>query len=301
MNKRLWPVFLLALSLIMYSQAGVAKSTPLLYQVQDQNGHILYLLGTIHLGREEMYPLSESVEKAYQAADVLAVEMDIVAFSQDVSQMIEYSAALMYNAKDSAKNHLSPEAYALGMEKLGYSQLLLDRMHIAAWLSLAQEQLFAQIGRTSNQGVDQYLLRRAHEDGKEIHPLETMRDQLQLLLDMPESLVNDQLLQMLTYPDSSALSLELLSVAWEQGNEEILSLILAQEEASIPVEHEAEYTAYYQRLYDQRDDAFEAKAKEYLQSGKTVLFAVGAAHIVGENGLVDRLEKASYQVTEIGR
>ena len=301
MNKRMWPALLLALSLIVSTHAGVAESTPLLYQVQDANGHALYLLGTIHLGSENMYPLSPEVEKAYQDSEILAVELDIVAFSQDLAQMMEYSTALMYSAEENAKDHLSPEIYALGVEKLGYPESVLNRMHVAAWLSLAQEQLFAQIGRTSELGVDQHLLRRAHEDGKEIHALETMKDQLQLLLTMPESMVNDQLLQLLAYPDASALSLELLSVAWEQGNEPIFSLLLAQERTVIPPEYAEEYTAYYRRMYDDRDAAFTEKAVEYLQSGKTVLFAVGAAHIVGENGLADRLEKAGYIVTEIGR
>ena len=301
MKKRIWPVLLLVLSLMLYTEVGVGESTPLLYQVQDANGHCIYLLGTIHLGQEEMYPLSEAVEKAYQESEILAVELDIVSISQDLALMIKQSMALMYTGDDCAKNHLSPEIYALGVEKLGYPELVLNKMHIASWLSLAQEQLFAQIGRTSNLGVDQYLLNRAHEEGKTIHPLETLDDQMQLLLDMPETMVNEQLYQMLTYPQASSLSLELLATAWEQGNEEILSLLLAQEEAAIPPEYAAEYTAYYRRMYDQREDAFEEKAKEYLESGKTVLFAVGAAHIVGENALADRLEKAGYHVTEIGR
>lgn len=301
MNKRMRAAILLVLSLMVYTQAGVAESTPLLYQVQDENGHCIYLLGTIHLGNEDMYPLSDAVKHAYQDSEILAVELDIVSITQDLAQMMKYSMALMYGADDSAKNHLSPETYALGVEKLGYPEFALDKIHIASWLSLAQEQLFASIGRTSDMGVDQCLLRLAHHDGKEIHPLETMEDQMQLLLDMPDQMVDEQLRQMLTYPEASALSLELLSTAWEQGNETFLSLLLAQEEVAIPPEYAEIYTAYYHRMYDQRDAAFEEKAIEYLQSGKKVLFAVGAAHIVGENGLADRLEKAGYQVTEIGR
>ena len=38
-------------------------------------------------------------------------------------------------------------------------------------------------------------------------------------------------------------------------------------------------------------------AKEYLSSGKTVFFAVGLAHLLGDTGLVEALREAGYTVT----
>ena len=36
-------------------------------------------------------------------------------------------------------------------------------------------------------------------------------------------------------------------------------------------------------------------------SGKTALMAIGAFHILGENGLAQKLARAGYHVEEIGR
>ena len=40
-------------------------------------------------------------------------------------------------------------------------------------------------------------------------------------------------------------------------------------------------------------------AKGYLDSGKTVFFAVGLAHLLGDGGLVQALRDAGYTVTLI--
>ena len=40
-------------------------------------------------------------------------------------------------------------------------------------------------------------------------------------------------------------------------------------------------------------------AKTYLESGETVFYAVGLAHLLQENGLVDALREAGYTVEQI--
>ena len=47
--------------------------------------------------------------------------------------------------------------------------------------------------------------------------------------------------------------------------------------------------------------AFEEQAIRYLADGKTALIAIGAAHIVGEDGLAQRLAWDGFTVEEIGR
>jgi len=120
-------------------------------------------------------------------------------------------------------------------------------------------------------------------------------------MSMPSEIVDYQLLQYLMYPEAADISMKLLSAAWRQGNEEIFSLLLSQEAVSIPPELQDVYAEYADNLLHTRDDAFEQKAISYLKGEETVLFAVGAAHIVGEDALAERLAKAGYTVTEIGR
>ena len=131
--KKTIALFLCLAVFTLSAGVGLAESSPLLYEVKDESGHTLYLLGTIHVGGESMYPLSEAVWNAYEASDVLAVEVDVVKASGSLLSSLMTLADLMYGFTDNAKNHLSPETYALGLEKLGVPELLLKRLRPAAW------------------------------------------------------------------------------------------------------------------------------------------------------------------------
>lgn len=301
MRARKWSAWLLLLVLLLGAGGAGAESSPLLYQVTDGQGHTLYLLGTIHVGDADLYPLGPAVENAYQAANALAVEMDLVALEKNLARMLRYSSALMLKPDDSAANHLSPETYALGLERLGQPQMVLDRLHPAAWVSLAQQQAFDAVGLSGEWGVDSYLLNRAHGDGKPIEELETLDEQMAVLLAMPDSLTDLDLYQALRYPQDYGASVRLMATAWSQGDEGKLVRLLLQDVAAVPEELTQENAAYQAVIFTNRNDGFERQAKDYLASGQTVLFAVGAGHVVGEDGLAERLAQAGFTVTEIGR
>ncbi|MBE5787621.1 MAG: TraB/GumN family protein [Clostridiales bacterium] len=299
--KRKMSFFLACLiALMLYAGTASGEATPLLYKVSDDKGNSIYLLGTIHIGDKEMYPLSAPVQQAYREADILAVELDIVALTLDMEQMMEYSSAMMYSDGDSAKNHLSAETYQLALETLGLPAVTMNQMKPISWLTLLQEMSYQRIGYSSSYGVDQMLISQAYQDKKTVMPLETIELQMDALMSMSDGLVDYQLLQMIEYPAASDTSLKLLSTAWRQGNEEILRLLLSSEEQSVPKEFREEYAVYAKKLYTDRDAGFTKKAIEFLENGDKVLFAVGAAHIVADGGMVDRLRDAGYMVEEIG-
>ena len=50
-------------------------ATPLIWEVRSA-GNAVYLLGSIHLGRSDMYPMGPAVEKAYRASKIVALEAD---------------------------------------------------------------------------------------------------------------------------------------------------------------------------------------------------------------------------------
>ena len=289
---------LLALGVCVPAFAG---ARPLLYRVEDQDGHTVYLLGTIHVGRESTYPLSEAVEKAYREADVLAVELDVSRYQGNPLLALRYSFQLIYGLGDGADRHLSEEAYRLGVEKLGQPEWMLKKMRPAVWLSLAENTLYEAAGLSSELGVDMHLLQKAHGDGKQIAELEGAEDQFRVLMDMPDEVVDQQLKQILNYPVLGGLQMRMLMDAWEKGEEATLSLFLASDASQAPPEARDAYEAYLKLMYDDRNDGFEQAARDFLARGETALIAVGTAHIVGPGALADRLAKAGYRVTEIGR
>ena len=59
--------------LLIYALSLDAKS--LLYKVSSPSSTV-YILGSIHLAKPELYPLERAIEEAYNKCDVLVVELD---------------------------------------------------------------------------------------------------------------------------------------------------------------------------------------------------------------------------------
>src|SRR3569832_1154859 len=73
-------------------------------------GSTVYLLGSIHFGRPEMYPLSSAIDQAYARADALVVEADVTAI--DPEQTDAWMAAkAMYRDGTTLEQHLPPELW----------------------------------------------------------------------------------------------------------------------------------------------------------------------------------------------
>lgn len=270
---------------------GKAESDPLLYRVSDGQGCTVYLLGTIHMGRPDFYPLGTAAEAAYQAAEVLAVEADLL--SQSAADAARYSAALMYSPGDECRRHLSPETYQLGLQRLGRSEGLLNRMRPAAWYSLAETAVFAELGCSQEWGVDSVLLHRAHDEGKLVEELEGGDAQIGILLSIPDEVMDGEIRRLLSDPDQARADMENALRAWQAGDADAL---LA---AALPSSDTPAYRLYTEAVYARRNALFAQRVTEYLAKGRTALVAVGAAHLLGQDGLAQRLADAGYRVERL--
>ena len=270
---------------------GKAESDPLLYRVSDGQGCTVYLLGTIHMGRPDFYPLGTAAEAAYQAAEVLAVEADLL--SQSAADTARYSAALMYGPGDECRRHLAPETYQLGLQRLGRSEGLLNRMRPAAWYSLAETAVFAELGCSQEWGVDSVLLHRAHDEGKPVEELEGGDAQIGILLSIPDEVMDGEICRLLSDPDQARADMENALRAWQAGDADAL---LA---AALPSSDTPAYRLYTEAVYARRNALFAQRVTEYLAKGRTALVAVGAAHLLGQDGLAQRLEDAGYRVERL--
>ena len=298
MKKRMIAA-LLTLLLLSQPLLALADSSPLIYRVTDDQGHKIDLLGTIHVGVKDMYPLGEAVESAFEEADVLAVEVNLQSLLNNMAALIKTSVALVYGVGDDVTNHISPETYQLGVEKLGYPEFLLRRMKPIAWYTLAENNSYLAAGLDTDLGVDNHLLLRAKKAGKQVDELESMDLQMATLLSFPDQVMDEQIRLELTYPEETAESLKTLLNAWRQGDAETLEAILSQEEES--GQGDSAYQEFNDSLIYTRNDGFEEKAIAYLNNGTVAMIAIGAFHILGPDGLAARLERAGYHVEEIGR
>ena len=288
--KRLAACVLAVLLFASLWSAAMAGSAPLVYRVTDGDGHRLYLLGTIHVGRSDMYPLGDAVEEAYTESDMLAVEMDVINAGSFVNAL-RMSMVMVYTDGDDITNHLSPETCELGYEVLGLPERTLRVMKPAVWLSLAENLGIAYGQLDTTRGVDYYLLMRAHNDKKPIVELEGLEEQMAFLDALSDEAMEAELVAMLASPQAGGMEMRALLDAWLVGDELTLDYMI----------NSGSGDEFYEEIIARRNAAFLDQAVDYLAGEETALIAIGAGHIIGETGLAKQLALLGYQVEEIGR
>jgi hypothetical protein len=141
----------------------------------------------------------------------------------------------------------------------------------------------------TEEGVDMNLYRRALADGKPVQGLETVEQHLAYLFAMGEEDTDLFMSQMLDELAVDADLLETLIGAWRRGDESVLYAELVQQ-------LKLGYAPLYQRLVLDRNELWWAQIDRLMDSPQTELVLVGAAHLVGPEGLLARARARGMQV-----
>lgn len=288
------------------------KADPVFYEVKGENGETLYLFGTIHVGDDRTGYLPQTIYDAFDSADALAVEFDDAVFEQQIAEdpsLLERVAGAYYYLDGSTtKDHLDEEVYDSAVRFLkitGDYSSQSEMMKPFVWGNALENFYLAQ-GRklTSSKGMDNRLMDRARAQEKEILSVESGISQLEMLANY-----SDKLQQVLLEEAMGTSRTEYLDNVYElydlwcEGDEAVLIERLAgadeAELSEMTEEEQALYEEYHSAMETDRNEKMLETAVDYLSGGKTVFFAVGLAHLLGDGGLVRALRDAGYTVTLI--
>jgi uncharacterized protein YbaP (TraB family) len=86
---------------------------------------------------------------------------------------------------------------------------------------------------------------------------------------------------------------------WKAGELEVITAGILEDPAAYPEELWDDVEAYNRMMVYDRNIAMADRAEEFLASGRTVMIAVGAGHLPGEQGIAALLEKRGYTVEDI--
>ena len=103
-------LFLLPQAAFNQEQNAETKKS-FLWQVQSPTSTV-YLLGSIHLMKKEMYPLNPVIENAFNKSDYLVVEVNPLTIDQKKMQN-EIMLKGMYQGDKTVKDDLSDEVFAM--------------------------------------------------------------------------------------------------------------------------------------------------------------------------------------------
>ncbi|MGD0845332.1 MAG: TraB/GumN family protein, partial [Geobacteraceae bacterium] len=107
-----------ALTLLVSSVQAGEKC--FLWKIQSKTATV-YILGSMHMAKPDIYPLPQKIEESFAKSAVLALEAD-PAKAQDTALLRQMLAAAAYAKGGTLKEHLSGETFELArreIERLG--------------------------------------------------------------------------------------------------------------------------------------------------------------------------------------
>jgi uncharacterized protein len=285
--------FPLVLVFVFFAVAGEARAQDksFLWRVQSDKSNI-YILGSVHFLKKENYPLNQTIEKAFDSTKKLVLEIDLK--SEDAGTVQGVTLEKGINRDGTLQQNVSPETYSLAekrAQELGIDIGALSPLKpwvVALTMTALQLQ---KRGFDPNYGVDRYLAERAVKSGKAIVGLETVAFQIGLIDQLPEIDQESMLRQGLKEMDLLDRALDQIVRAWSTGDVLTLERLL--------LNGMREYPAVYQTVIVDRNRRWLPRIEEMIEQGESVLIAVGAAHLVGKDGVIELLRARGYTVEQM--
>lgn len=288
----------LVLSLYDYYDAG---SKGLLWKAEG-NGNTLYLLGTIHVDRGNVYPFSKTLREAITSSELLALEVDF----GDQADMEAFVKLQVYDDGTTLADHVSPELRERVSEvflAMGMTQEQVDAYR--PWVlagSLTQLAVSDESTGPVVLPVDSYVYSKAMNNGLTVDGIEShvyqakeifnsLSDEYQegYLASALDSYENGAAGEADESLDQIAAMMEVWKTGDLAGFNELYhkeAILNSDDELSV-------------KLFTDRDPGMIAYAADYLSQedgGHTGFVAVGAGHMVGETGVVQGLLDLGYTV-----
>lgn len=301
------------LVLAVYDGAD-AGSQGLLWKVTNGK-NTLYLLGTVHVDRSNVYPFHKSLRAALASAQTVIFELDF----NDQEGLAEFAAMQTYSDGTTLKDHISPELYASTVQV--FADLGMSEEAVAAYkpwaLANSLMSLATQDETTTGapMAIDLYLNSAAVNAGKQIDAVETYAFQCSIfdtlspeyqeaylagyvnlaLIDDTLEMTEEQKKELQEAMEYQEKQMDAMMETWKAGD-------AAAFEESFDKAAVLESTdELNSRLFTDRDpNMIEYAAKLLEREGENTFFlAVGAGHMVDPGGIVGGLRALGYTVEEL--
>lgn len=262
-------------------EAGVPNENSLLWEVSGNGlSKPSYLYGTIHMICGNDYFLSEKTKKAFNATESLFLEIDL----SDPNELAFMQKAAMGTEPLSKKltaKQLSDLDIIL-RKNTGMTIQQVDNFSMLTVLSLISMKSF---GCENLKFYEMEFIGLAKESKKSIGGLETIEAQIQFLNK--------------AYSDD-----EMIAMLQETNGEETAKIVQNYVKENLPELYKEITTPKLMNenskkwMLEVRNTNWAVKMPNIMKSQST-FFAVGAAHLLGKEGLINLLRKAGYSVKPV--
>ena len=280
----------LALALLATAQAAQAKTFA--WKVTGKGGTI-YLMGSIHVMSESFYPLHPALETAFKDSDLLVEEVDMAEMLDPTAQLSMLTRGML-PSNQSLDKLVSPATLALVKKATGdMGSAGGPLMRFKPWmLAIALQGMeLAKAGFNPALGLDQHFYDEAQAASMKVQGLETVEYQISRFDEMTMEQQDRMLAETLKELATETATVGKLGDAWKSGDVAAIEGIALADLKSDP--------AMYQRLLVERNKNWLPKIEALFARRGRALVVVGAAHLVGPDGLIAMLKAKGYSVEQL--
>ena len=279
------------------------KITPFVYKVTKAGSdNVMYLFGSIHAANVNDYEFPDYFNKAYKEVDYVTCEYD----STNSSNLSSDISKFVYSDQTTIKDHISEESYnkiTSFFEEKGYNINLFERFKMSIIFSLVENIVIEDAGLSATDGIDNYMINKAKKDGKEVLEVESEEFQTNLLTNISDKVYELSVIEAIDNYDKTVEDMKKEIEAWKSGNEmelDLLSNETSEEDLKKYSKEELELMLdFNNKLLFERNITMTEKFEEYFNENKKTMFMVGSAHIVGDFGIVKKLQDKGYIVEKL--
>lgn len=272
-------------------KADEAAMAPV-WKVSDADSTV-FLAGSVHLLREKDLPIPAAFDRVYAEAEEIVFEIDMATMMrpETAAEMRElgslpqgeqlsdrFSDATMTRLRSYLKDRGMPEdffeTYTPGMVFLLLSSFEASR-----------------VGAKPELGLEMTYFAKSVKDKKPSRGLETIAYQISRLNRFDPLQIEELINGTLDEQPESEKTLDAITEAWKTGQAADLADVIGESETFSEELREI--------LLVQRNRNWIPEIEKALATDRDVMFLVGAAHLVGEESVVDLLREKGLEVTQL--
>ncbi len=252
----------------------------------------VYLVGSVHMLTNDFYPLAPALDTAFKDSDLLVEEADLNEMLSPATQFAMLSKGML-PAGQSIDTVVAPSTLALINQHVGGPLPIEALKQFKPWfLAMTLEALeWQQAGFDASLGLDKHFFDRAQTEGKAVQGLETTDFQIALFDGMTKEQQERFLVETLKSVDKEKSSVTRLTGAWRAGDAATIERLVMADVKDDPI--------VYDRLLVARNRTWLPKIEALFSRPRHAFVVVGAAHLVGPDGLVAMLKSKGYQVVQL--
>jgi uncharacterized protein len=275
-----------AIVLLISFSSFAQKDNSLLWEISG-NGlqKSSYLFGTIHMICKKDYFMSDVVKERFNTSQHVFLEMDMDDPKMQMTMMKLATLPAGENLKKIFGSNY-PMVDSFFKAKAGMGLAIFNQFKPMMVMSLLYLKM---LPCESTESYETNFMAMAKEKQKDIKGLETIEDQMQVFDNIPDSVEAANIVKMIKEYDSQVKQYtDMVEVYKQQNINKLYSFV-----SSSPDLMEAQ-----DDLLKKRNSNWIPVMEKNMKEGQS-FFAVGAAHLGGDIGVIALLRKAGYKVRAV--